>query len=57
MLRVAMVGKLLVPDDQLEHIHEWTKNPDRRRRLIPFSAMISIGVVITLVLAFVYAPR
>jgi prepilin peptidase CpaA len=57
MLRVAMVGKLLVPDDKLEHIHDWTQNSQRRRRLIPFTAMISIGVVITLVLIFVYTPR
>jgi prepilin peptidase CpaA len=55
--RVAAVGKLLVPDDQMERIHDWTTSSERRRRLIPFSAMIAIGVVITLVLTYTYSPR
>jgi hypothetical protein len=41
----------------MEHIHDWTTDPERRRRLIPFSAMIAIGVVITLVLTSYYSQH
>jgi prepilin peptidase CpaA len=57
IFRIASVGKLLVPDDQIENIHDWTTNPQRRRRLIPFSAMMGIGVVVTLILTYAYSPR
>ena len=57
VFRFVSVGKLLVPDDKMEHIHDWTVDPDRRRRLIPFSAMIGIGVVILLILTGTYSPR
>jgi prepilin peptidase CpaA len=52
MFRFASVGRLLVADDKMEHIQDWTQSPERRRRLIPFSAMIAVGVVITLVLVY-----
>ncbi len=57
VFRLVSVGKLLVADDKMEHIHDWTMDPHRRRRLIPFSAMIGVGVVITLVLTFTYSQR
>jgi prepilin peptidase CpaA len=50
MLRMASVGKALVPDDNLEHIHDWTDSPQRRRRLIPLTAMMAIGALVVLVL-------
>jgi prepilin peptidase CpaA len=52
MFRFASVGRLLVADDKMEHIHDWTQSPERRRRLIPFSAMMAVGVVITLILGY-----
>jgi prepilin peptidase CpaA len=57
VFRLVAVGKFLVPDDRMEHIHDWTTDPERRRRLIPFSAMIAIGVVITLVLTSYYSQH
>jgi prepilin peptidase CpaA len=57
VFRLMSVGKLLVPDDKMEHIHDWTMDPERRRRLIPFSAMMGIGVVIMLILTCTYSQR
>ena len=57
VFRLVCVGKLLVPDDKTEHIHDWTMDPERRRRLIPFSAMIGIGVVFMLILTYTYSQR
>jgi prepilin peptidase CpaA len=55
LLRFVSVGKLLVADDRMEHVQDWTMNPDRRRRLIPFSAMIGVGVVVMVVLTLAYS--
>lgn len=55
LLRFVSVGKLLVADDRMEHIHDWKFDPERRRRLIPFSAMIGVGVLIMVVLTFAYS--
>jgi hypothetical protein len=55
LFRFVSVGKLLVADDRMEHIHDWTRDPERRRRLIPFSAMIGVGVLIMVVLTFAYS--
>ena len=55
LFRFVSVGKLLVADDKMEHIHDWTMDPERRRRLIPFSAMIGVGVVIMVILTCTYS--
>ena len=52
IFRFATVGRLLVVDDQIERVQDWTKVPDRRRRLIPFSAMIAVGVILTIALSY-----
>jgi prepilin peptidase CpaA len=57
LFRFVSVGKLLVADDKLERIHEWTTAPDRRRRLIPFSAMIGVGVMIMVILTFAFSQQ
>jgi prepilin peptidase CpaA len=51
-LRLACVGKALIPDDRTEHIHDWKSNPARRRRLIPFSAMMGVGVLVMLIMIY-----
>jgi Flp pilus assembly protein protease CpaA len=43
-LRLACLGRHLGHDDRVE---SEVKRPDRRRRLIPFSAMIALGLVAT----------
>lgn len=43
-LRLACVGRHLGYEDRVE---TEVKRPDRRRRLIPFSAMIALGLVVT----------
>jgi prepilin peptidase CpaA len=53
--RLACVGKRLVADDRFEHIHHWTADPERRRRLIPFSAMIGVGVGLMLTMTYIYS--
>ena len=35
-------------EDDHESVRETAQRPDARRRLIPFSAMIGVGVVVTL---------
>ena len=55
LLRMASVGRVFMPDDSLENIHQWTHRPDRRRRLIPLTAMMALGVIVTLVFTFVLA--
>jgi prepilin peptidase CpaA len=53
--RLACAGKRLVADDRFEHIHEWTADPERRLRLIPFSAMIGVGVGLMLTMTYIYS--
>jgi prepilin peptidase CpaA len=44
-LRLASVGRYLAADDKIEHeVHR----TDRRKRIIPFAAMVAIGLVATL---------
>ena len=43
-LRLACLGRHLGSEDRVE---AEVKRPDRRRRLIPFSAMIAVGLVAT----------
>lgn len=50
MYRVKAIGRHLVRNDESETCQEIAKDLDvRRKRLIPFSAMVGIGVVATLV--------
>jgi prepilin peptidase CpaA len=47
--RLMIIGRHLGSDDQLvTEVHR----PDRRRRLVPFTAMVAIGLVAMLVLAW-----
>lgn len=45
LLSVASLGKTGVPQLQNETVQEIARTPERRRRLIPFSAMIGVGVL------------
>jgi prepilin peptidase CpaA len=44
-LRLASVGRYLAADDKVEHE---VRRTDRRQRIIPFAAMMAIGLVATL---------
>ena len=57
LFRLVSVGRLLVADDKMEHIHDFTIATDRRRRLIPFSAMIGIGVLVMAILTYAYSQQ
>jgi len=48
--RLSTIGRHFGADDQIESVQSMAKTDDRRRRLIPFSAMVSVGVVGTYVL-------
>lgn len=52
VFRLGSLGRLLIASDRFEHIHDWTNTPDRRKRLIPFSAMMALGVAIAVGLTF-----
>jgi prepilin peptidase CpaA len=45
-LRLASIGRYLASDDRVE---AEVKRTDRRRRIIPFAAMVAIGIIATLV--------
>jgi hypothetical protein len=45
-LRLASVGKYLAADDKVERE---VGRSDRRSRIIPFAAMVAVGLVATLV--------
>jgi prepilin peptidase CpaA len=45
-LRLASVGRYLAAEDQVEHE---VKRTDRRTRIIPFAAMMAIGLIATIV--------
>ena len=44
-LRLAAFGKNLSLDDQFESVQEVKSSPEFRKRLIPFSAMFSVGLL------------
>ena len=48
VLQAATFGRYLFAVDDQETIREIAQRPDRRRRLIPFSMMLGIGVLATL---------
>ncbi len=53
-LRLACLGRHLGSEDRVE---TEVKRPDRRRRLIPFSAMIALGLVATVVWLRTWSPE
>jgi len=48
-LRLAVVGRQFGREDDIESVQAVVGHDDRRERLVPFSAMITIGIVATLV--------
>jgi Flp pilus assembly protein protease CpaA len=52
-LRIVSMGRLLAADDSREDFHDWVDHKDRHKRLIPFSAMLAVGLVVTLVYGLV----
>jgi prepilin peptidase CpaA len=48
MLRLQLLARHVSADDGHESIHEMAQTTGARQRLIPFSAMIAVGVLVTL---------
>jgi prepilin signal peptidase PulO-like enzyme (type II secretory pathway) len=57
LLRIASLGRMLAADDCREDYHDWVDHKDRHKRLIPFSAMLALGLVVTLVCFFKVSLR
>ncbi len=53
LVRLSTIGKHLAFDDDVEAVQSVTKRDDRRGRLIPFSAMVSVGIIAAIVYAYV----
>ena len=53
-LRLSCLGRHLGSEDRVE---AEVKRPDRRRRLIPFSAMIALGLVATMLWLWSQSPK
>ena len=49
--RLISAGRYLLADDRIEPVQTTVQRDDRRERLIPFSAMVSIGVFVLLLIA------
>ena len=47
--RLMLLGRQLGADDNLECVQTVAQQRERRKRLIPFSAMITVGIVLTIV--------
>lgn len=47
--RLMILGRQLRADDNLERVQSVAQEQARRKRLIPFSAMITVGIVFTIV--------
>jgi len=47
--RLMILGRQLRADDNLERVQTVAQEQERRKRLIPFSAMITVGIVFTIV--------
>lgn len=45
-LRLAAIGRQFGADDDVESVQSMTGHDDRRTRLVPFSAMTTVGVVL-----------
>jgi prepilin peptidase CpaA len=48
--RFTVLGRHLGADEQLERVEAAVVRNDRRRRVIPFAAMVAVGIVATIVL-------
>ncbi len=55
-LRLSVFGKHLVCADAFESVQEVARGDNPRGRLIPFSAMVSVGIVISVIVA-VFSTR
>lgn len=49
IVRLTMIGRHFGADDNVETVQAMAAKDDRRQRLIPFTAMITVGVVATFV--------
>lgn len=49
--RLSLMGRHLLAEDELEPVRTTVQRDNRRERLIPFSAMVSIGVFVMLLFA------
>ena len=47
--RLMILGRQLGADDNLERVQTVAQQRERRKRLIPFSAMITVGIILTIV--------
>jgi prepilin peptidase CpaA len=54
MFRMQLITRHIALDDGRESVHDIASSPHRRERLIPFSAMLAIGVAVTVIWHFVY---
>jgi len=52
ILRLILMGKLLAAEDCREDFHDYVDRKDRHKHLIPFSAMLGLGLVVSLVWVF-----
>lgn len=46
-MRLAMIGRHFGAEDNVETVQALAKSDERRQRLIPFSAMIGVGIIAT----------
>jgi prepilin peptidase CpaA len=51
-LRLAVIGRQFGREDDIETVQQVASHDDRRERLVPFSAMITIGIVATIAWRF-----
>ena len=54
--RLRMIGQYVAIDDEQSCVHSAVRHSERRRRLIPFSLMITVGVLALLALTFWAGP-
>ena len=53
--RISMIAHHVSRDDQHERIHEIAKTAEGRRRLVPFSVMLAVGMILLLTYSLVSA--
>jgi prepilin peptidase CpaA len=46
MLQIRNIGRHLVPTERIESVSE---SPERRKHLVPFAAMIAVGVIVVVI--------
>jgi prepilin peptidase CpaA len=49
--RLSTIGRHFGADDETESVQAIARRDDRRKRLIPFSAMVTFGLIVTLVMS------